>query len=242
MCDGHHRARKAHQELFQPLDRFGVEMVGRFVEQQHVRPGEQQLAERDTALFTSGELADLRIPCRQAQGVGGELELAAEVGAGGGDDRFEARLLLGQLVEIGVVFGIGRVHLLQHCLRLEGLAESRLDFLADGLFRVEQGFLRQIADLQVGHRRRFADDVLVDSCHDAQDRRLARAVETEKTDLRARKERKRDVLDDLPLGRDDLADAVHREYVLSHGFECRSKSGKRLPGARCRARRESKST
>ena len=32
----HHGAREAREELFQPFDRFGVEVVGRFVEQQHV--------------------------------------------------------------------------------------------------------------------------------------------------------------------------------------------------------------
>jgi hypothetical protein len=77
------------------------------------------------------------------------------------------------------------------------------------------------------HRRRFADDVLVDAGHDAQHRRFARAVEAEQADLGAGEEGERDVLDDLALGRDDLAHAVHREYVLSHGsrISCAWKCG-----------------
>jgi hypothetical protein len=41
--------------------------------------------------------------------------------------------------------------------------------------------------VQIGHRRRFADDVLVDSRHDAQNRRLSRAIEAEQADLGAGK-------------------------------------------------------
>jgi len=62
---------EAVQELLEPFDGFGVEMVRRFVEQQHVGTREQQAAERDAALFTTGEVADHGIPRRKAQGVGG---------------------------------------------------------------------------------------------------------------------------------------------------------------------------
>ena len=41
------------QVLLQPADCFGVEVVGRFVEQQHVGRIQQKLAERDTAFFTT---------------------------------------------------------------------------------------------------------------------------------------------------------------------------------------------
>ena len=41
------------QVLLQPGDGFGVEVVGRFVEQQHVGRFEQQFAERDAAGFTA---------------------------------------------------------------------------------------------------------------------------------------------------------------------------------------------
>ena len=42
--DGDDGAGEAHEKLFQPFDRFGVEVVGRLVEQQHVGSGEQQFA------------------------------------------------------------------------------------------------------------------------------------------------------------------------------------------------------
>jgi hypothetical protein len=131
--DGDHRAGEAHQELLQPFDRFGVEMVGRFVEQQHVRLREQQLAQRDAPLLATRELADQCVPGWQAQRVGSEFELAVEVRSGARDDRFEAGLFLGQLVEIGVRLGVGGVDLFEPGLRLKGFAETGLDFLADGL-------------------------------------------------------------------------------------------------------------
>ena len=60
--------------------------------------------------------------------------------------------------------------------------------------------------------------MLVEPGHDAQYLRLSRAVEAEQADLGAGEEGERDVLDDLAFGRDDLAHAVHRKYVLSHGW------------------------
>jgi hypothetical protein len=62
----------------------------------------------------------------------------------------------------------------------------------------------------------FADDVLVDAGHDAQHGGFAGAVEAEQADLGAGEEGQRDVLDDLALGRDDLAHAEHGHDVLGH--------------------------
>jgi hypothetical protein len=62
----------------------------------------------------------------------------------------------------------------------------------------------------------LALEVLVDARHDAEHRRLARAVQAEQADLGARVERERDVLEDLALGRNDLAHANHRVDELGH--------------------------
>jgi hypothetical protein len=98
---GDHGAGEAGEELFQPFHRLGVEVVGRLVQQQHVGARQQQLAQRDAALFAAGEGLDRCVPGRQAQGIGGEVELVLGVGARGGDDGFEPGLFLGQLVEVG---------------------------------------------------------------------------------------------------------------------------------------------
>ncbi|MOA49844.1 hypothetical protein D3C78_1727790 [compost metagenome] len=64
------------QEVLQPGDGIGVQVVGRLVEQQHVRRGQQQTAQGHTTLFTTGQDFDLGIPGRQAQRIGGDFQLA----------------------------------------------------------------------------------------------------------------------------------------------------------------------
>lgn len=79
MGNRHHGAFEVVQEAFQPGDGLGVEVVGRFVEQQHIRFFQQQTAQRDAAAFTTGKISDFRIPVRQAQGVGRALQLDVQV-------------------------------------------------------------------------------------------------------------------------------------------------------------------
>ena len=81
MRDGDHGAGKLLQELLEPLDALGIEVVGRLVEQQHVGLRQQQPAQRDAALLAAGQLADLRVPRRQPQRVGGDLHLHVRAGA-----------------------------------------------------------------------------------------------------------------------------------------------------------------
>ena len=214
--DGDDGAGEADEELFQPFDRFGVEVVGRFVEQQHVGLGEQQLAQRDAALFAAGEVADHGIPGRQAQRVGGQFHLRFGVGAGGGDDRLQPRLFLGQLVEIGFRVGVGGIDLVELGLRLHDFAERRFDFFLHRLVRIELRFLRQVADRDAGQVLHLAVVFLVHAGHDPQHGRLAGTVQAEQADLGAGEEGEGNILDDLPLGRDDLADAEHGHDVLSH--------------------------
>jgi hypothetical protein len=52
--DHHDGARIVRQEALQPGDAFGVQMVGRLVQQQHVGAAQQQLHQRDAALFPAG--------------------------------------------------------------------------------------------------------------------------------------------------------------------------------------------
>ena len=90
--DADHGARVALQEDLQPLHAFGVQVVGGLVQQQHVGLAQQQPAQRDAALLAAGQRADQRVPRRQAQRVGGDLQLQVGVlAAGGGDDRLPAR-------------------------------------------------------------------------------------------------------------------------------------------------------
>lgn len=57
--DRHHGAFEVVQEAFQPGHGLGVQVVGRFVQQQHVRLFEQQAAQRYAAALTPDRWAIL---------------------------------------------------------------------------------------------------------------------------------------------------------------------------------------
>ena len=157
-----------------------------------------------------------RIPRRQTQGIGSDFKLAFGIGARGGDNGFEARLFFGQLVEVGIFFGIGRIYRFELGLGLHDFTHAGFDLFAYGLGGVEFGFLRQITDLHTGQMLDFAVKFLVGTGHDAQYGGLAGAVQAEQADLGAGEEGQGNVLDDLALGRDDFAHAEHGHYILSH--------------------------
>ena len=102
--DHQHRARIFLEVVFEPLDAFGVEVVGRLVEQQDRRLLEQQSGERDAALFTAREIFDRPVGRRAAQRLHRDFELVVERPA---VDRVDLGLelahLLHQRVEVGIV-------------------------------------------------------------------------------------------------------------------------------------------
>ncbi len=212
----YHGAREVVQETLQPGHRVGIQVVGRFVQQQHVGGRQQQAAQGHTALFTTGQVLDARIPGRQAQGVGGNVQLALQVVAVGGlQDGLELGLLGGQLVEVGIGFGIGGVDLVQACLGVLDHADRFLDYFTHRLVRVQLRFLRQVANVDVGHRTGFAVEFLVDARHDPQQGRFTGAVQAEHANLGAREERQGNILENFPLRRHDFAQPMHGVDVLS---------------------------
>ena len=134
--DGNHGARVALQELFQPVHRFSIQVVGRLVEQEHVGLGQQQLTQGNAPLFTAREQPDFGVPGRQSQGVGGDFELVLGVGAGAGDDGLHIGLLGGELVKVSVFLGVGGVNLFQPGLGGIQAAHAGLHTLTHGLLGV----------------------------------------------------------------------------------------------------------
>jgi len=163
---GHHRCPVVVQEALQPCHRLGVEVVGRLVEQQHVRLRQQQLAQCHAAALAAGKLADVGVPRRQAQGVGGDLELAVQLpGASGVDLLLQLALLLHELVHLVVAHGLGKLH--RYSLKssssflVAATASStlpRTSFLGSSC-----GLLRKETDLDAGLRAGLADIVRIDA-------------------------------------------------------------------------------
>ena len=58
MADDHHTARKIQQRVFQ-AEGIDIQIVGRFVEQQHVSLGFQHLRQMHSITFAPRQLADL---------------------------------------------------------------------------------------------------------------------------------------------------------------------------------------
>ena len=77
--DGDDRAGVLVEEALEPLDRLGVEVVGRLVEQQQVGVLEEQPGERHAALLAAGQRRDVGVVGRAAQRVHRDVDVALEV-------------------------------------------------------------------------------------------------------------------------------------------------------------------
>ena len=217
MGDRHHGAFEVVQEAFQPGHGFRIQVVGRFVEQQHVWFFQQQAAQRDAAAFTTGEIGDFRIPVRQAQSIGGAFQLHVQVmPVVRLDNFFELALLGGELVEVGIRLRVFGVHLVQAFQRIDHFGHRFFNRLTYGLLRIELRLLRQIADFQARLRTRFAFDIGIDAGHNTQQGRLTGAVQTENADFCAREKAQGDIFQNMTFRRNHFADTMHGINELSH--------------------------
>ncbi len=216
---GDHRARVFLEKPLQPGNRFGVEVIRRFVEQQHVRLRQQQPAQRDAAALAARQLGDVRIPGRQAQRVRRDLEFAVQFPAASGVDRvLQFALFLEQRIHLLVIHRFRESHAdvveaVQQCL---DVGDAFLDVAPNVFACIQFRFLRQVTDVNARLRPGFTVELLVDARHDAQQGRLAGAVQAQHADLGAGEEAQGDVFDDQSLRRHHLGDAIHRIYVLRH--------------------------
>ncbi len=192
--DRHHGALVVLQEALEPGDRFGVQMVGRLVEQQEVGLLQQQPAERDPPPLAAGERGHVLIARRAAQRVHRDLERALQLPAVRGVDLLLQLGLLGhQRVHVGIGVGEFGRDLVEAVEQRLGRGDALHDVAEHVLLRIELRLLRQEADLGALGRPGLAGEILVEAGHDAQERRLAGAVDAEHADLGAGQERQRDV-------------------------------------------------
>ena len=138
MGHGDDRARVRFQKLFEPGDGLGVEVVGGFVQQEHVRLRQQQTAQRNAALFTTGEVRHAGFPWRQAQRVGSHIQRAVQVVAvGGGEDGLQFCLAGSELVEVRVFVRVGGVDLVEFGQRVLDGRHGLFNDFADALGGVQ---------------------------------------------------------------------------------------------------------
>ena len=214
MGDRDDGARVLLQVLLQPLHALRVQVVGGLVEQQQVRLGQQQPAQRDPALLPAGQAGDLGVGRRAAQRVHGLLDLAVQVP---GVLVVQLLLQVAHLLEqfVGIV---GR-HLLGDLVvlleELLGLGHAVLDVAQHRLGLVKLGLLVEQADGEARHQAGIAVGRLLHPRHHPEQGRLAGTVRAHDADLRAGQERQRDVVEnDLVAVR--LAHGTHLINELRH--------------------------
>ncbi len=151
--------------VLEPVAGFEIEVVGRLVEQQQVRLGQQQLGQRDAHLPAAAELVRLARPVFLAESEAGEhaAHLCVERVA---VERVKALLehrvafrrglvLLARVVEYGQLPG----EMLDFLFHLAQFVEDGEALFKDGATGERKAFLRQIADahaaclLQAGRSR-----------------------------------------------------------------------------------------
>ena len=169
------RAGVAREEVFEPLDAAGVEMVRRFVEDEKIGPREQRAAQRDAAFFSAGKCPDdplgigrvqirdkaagatVEIPSVEVFDLREKLRAARTVGRCG--------FVLGDAVEDEL--GTGK-NVSLYCLRV-----------------VEIEDLRQVAGDEVAPPREFPAIRLQRTRGDAEERGFPTAIATHEPDALA---------------------------------------------------------
>ena len=209
---------------FEPSNRFGIEVVRRFVQEQQIRFFEEQAAKGHAALFTAGKVRYRPVTRRAAESVHGNFDIAVEAPQIlSVDDVLELGLFVQKLVHFVVFHGLSELHgdfveAVENGLLLgDGLHHVFLD----GQVRVELRFLRQVARGTARFDPGFALEFLVDARHDAQQGRLTGTVLADDANLRPVIEAERNVLQHFLVGRIGLGHLVHVEdeffcFVFGH--------------------------
>ncbi len=226
--DEHNRSLILLQVPLEPRDAFGVEVIGRFVEEQEVGPLEQDFAQGDAPALATRECGDLGVARRQPHRIHGDLNAPVEVPPLPGLDGVLHTGLLFQerihLIGIGT-FSKLSVDFVEPRELGPHAGDGDLDIAAHVEGGVEHRLLRQVASSDAARGPCRADEVRVNAGHDPQERALARAVAADDADLVRRIERQPDVLENvfLTVGFRQLFD---REDVLRRhvgGGSCRGR-------------------
>ncbi len=190
MGDQHHAALESDQQLLEPGDRVQVQVVGGFVEQQHLGHGHQRLRQGDTLLHAAGQAADVARAVQMQLRQRGVHTLLPVPGIEG----LDARLQRIQIV-------VRRMQLVARAQRTS-FSHAFADDVEDAVRRLEQRFLRHVADAQaLRHLQQPVVELLLPGQH-LQQRGLARAIAADQAQALAGLERKRRAVEqrDMSVG------------------------------------------
>ena len=206
VADDHEAAAVRLEEVAQPHDRVGVEVVGGLVQQHDLGAREQDAGELDAASLATGQGADrlgedaLLDPeggsHLRGLGLGGVAATGVELGVGAGP------ALHAPLVDLGVLAGHVDLGLAQAAYDVVEAARGQDPVAGDHRRVADPGVLRQVADLAA------AEDLAVGrgslAGEDAGEGRLAGTVAPHEADLVACGDAEGDVLHEEPRAGSDL--------------------------------------
>ena len=175
----------------QPLDTLRVEVVGRLVEEKHVRLLEKQTAKRHPTPFTTAQCGNLRIRRRTLERVHRPFQLRIDFPAAAmlyflG----EFALSLNEFVHLVITHRLAelQVHFLILLEHVHNLLNTLLNHLQDRFLRIHLRLLLQVADAVPRGPDYLSLIALLDSGNDFHQCRFTGTVQTYDTDLRSVKE------------------------------------------------------
>ncbi len=239
--DGNHRPGIALQVVFEPGDRFGIEVVGGLIQEQYVRRLQQEAAERHPPLFATGKLPHGGIAGWAAKSIHGHFQPRIQIPGIKSIELFlDFPLARDQPIHLVVShrFCKGLVDSVKFVQQIDNALNPLLDNFAHRLGFIQYRFLLKKTDGVAGREDRFTVEVLVHARQDAQQGAFAGAVEAQHADLGAVEIGKVDILEDWPLIV-ILADADHGidDFVRfnAHAFIILSQSCIDVAAPTCRS-------
>jgi len=228
---GDHRAWVVLEGPFEPGHRFGIKVVGRLIEEEQVRLGQEEPAQGHPPAFPSREGLDPGIPGRKPQGVHSDLERPFQVpGTGGVDLVLQIGLLGQQLVEVGLRLSHGRTDGVEPVEQRLGFARAIGHVAQDILGWVQMRLLGKVPHGEAGGQPGLTRESVVLPGHDPEEGRLARSVAPDDTDFGSGIEGERDPFEHFPIGRVESPQVAHGVDVLGcHTEQCGPPTGH--PGA-----------
>jgi hypothetical protein len=196
-------------------------VVGGLVEQQHVGLGQQQPAERHAAALAAGQVCRPRHPRAGSRSASAAISSCRSTSQPFTASISSCSLPCSSSSSFISSSSMGSANC--SLMALKRRAAPCMHPCPARRCRARRAARRAAAPgagsryVDAGLGPRLALELGVDAGHDAQQRRLARAVQAQHADLGAGKNDEPDVLEDHSLRRHDLGDALHGVDVLGHG-------------------------
>ena len=222
MRDRHDGTGEIMKKTLQPGHGFGIKMVGRLVEQQHIGGAQKQLAQRDPALLAARQPGHVGLARRHTKRVHGDLGLAFEIPTIDGIDLLLQIGLFGDHrvhLVIGQFLGEAGADLVEAVHQLLGLAHAGKHIAGHIHALVKLGLLRQITDLDSVGGPGLAIELGVQPGHDPQQCGLTGTIQAENANLGTRKEGQADILQHFLAAGPALGQAMHDINILMAGHD-----------------------